>query len=172
MNNKVIYTCTTTAIALASSALLSQPASASQTIAYSCDISSGTPAIVGTVTDENGRSDSIEILSFLPEYFSSTEVVQVCQQTANTLQSYYQNNNLGFLTYGLVEDRPSICMTELGDACNSSNILFNINENFDLDEAFENMLSSPFKEGEQFRGVLPAYTNIQPRSLLDILLNK
>ena len=158
MNKKAISTFwTTTAIGLASSVLFGEPSSAN-TIQYSCN-SSGTPAIVGT--DENGSKN---ILSFPSEYFSSTEAVQNCETTAGLLQSQYESDSLGYLTRGLVNDRPAVCMTELNGTCNSSNLLFNLPQNADPKEVLDSMLNPAALEGgESSRPGSQIYTDMHPR---------
>ena len=148
MNKNAISTFwTTTAIALASSVLFSEPSSAN-TIEFTCNSSD---TIVATAIDENGKSDSVEILSFPSEYFSSsTQAQQNCQETATTLESDYNNDSLGFLYSGFVDGDPALCMVpELGDTCSSSNTLFNLKQNADPKKALYDMLGSGFKGDEE-----------------------
>ena len=145
---------------LASSAL---PSSAS-TVNISCQAKSVSPAIVANSADQ-GRTNELTMLTFLPEYFSGQEAVQQCQAAATTLQTLYEKGGAEYLASDTLNGRPTVCSVERrGMTCDSfgAQILFTLNDTVDPSQALYDMLGNNFKQAERPdpRTVSRIYTNI------------
>lgn len=133
----------------------------------SCQTDGKIPAIVAIAT-ESDRSQAMNLLSFLPQYFSSESAVQNCQTAAATLQSLYDREEANYLASDTIDGKPTICAVERrGMSCDSqgAQLLFTLAPTVDPSQALYDMLGSQFKGTQRpdSRTVSRIYTDIKPR---------
>jgi len=152
-------------LALGGVGVLTQPSTASS-VNVACDIHTTTPMVIATVSGE-GLSENVAILNFLPQYFSSQEALKNCKNTANTLQSLYDQGNVKYLTSDKLDDRPVVCAVERrGIGCDhySAQVLFTLNQVTNPSQVLYDMLGKDFKQASppNSRTVSRIYSDIKP----------
>lgn len=160
------------AIAIAASeaviiSLFSKPVEAVNTIDINCNLQGSVPTVVITFSKQ-GNSQTSPILSFLPQYFSSKEIEDGCQSTAEKLNAIYSKGRMKYLASDTIEQKPVVCAVERrGLRCDnySSEILFSLNKPVDPTELLYNMLGDNFKGSHppSFRSVDRIYTDLRPQ---------
>jgi hypothetical protein len=125
------------------------------------------PAVVA-VASESGRSQKVNLLSFLPQYFSPESAVQNCQTAAATLQALYNRGQVNYLASDTIDGKSTVCAVERrGMSCDSqkAQLLFTLAPNVDPSQALYDMLGSQFKGTQRpdSRTVSRIYTDIKPR---------
>lgn len=145
--------------------LVSQ-SNAANSIQVSCDQQAKVPTVVATLSYQSA-SQVTPILSFLPEYFSTSEAIQNCDSTATKLNVFYNEERMNYLASDTIDEKPVICAVERrGLGCDSYNseILFSLAQPVSPAELLFNMLGSNFK-GSQLpasRTVSRIYTDLRP----------
>lgn len=153
-------------IALLSLMTFPEKSNAAGTIQVTCDQQTTVPTVIATLSNQSA-SQVTPILSFLPEYFSTTEAVKSCENTASKLNFFYNENRMNYLASDTVNEKPVVCAVERrGLGCDSynSDILFSLNQPVSPAELLFNMLGSNFK-GSQLpssRTVSRIYTDLRP----------
>ena len=152
-------------LALGAVAAFSVPSKASN-VQVSCNTNASTPTVVLTLV-QDGTAKDYTILKFLPEYFSSVEAVQNCQNTAKTLQTVYDTGSSKYLTTDKLQDQPVVCAVERrGIGCNhySAEVLFSLKPTDNPSQALYEMLGSDFKQAQRpdARTISRTYTETKP----------
>ena len=160
------------AIAIAASeavsiGLFSTPAKAANRIDLSCNLQGSIPTVVITFSKQNSSQTS-PILSFLPQYFSSQEIEDRCQNTAKKLSTIYSKGRMKYLASDTIAQKPVVCAVERrGLRCDnySSEILFSSNKPVNPTELLYNMLGDNFKGSHppSSRSVDRIYTDLRPQ---------
>ncbi|MGL5804002.1 MAG: COP23 domain-containing protein [Xenococcaceae cyanobacterium] len=140
---------------------LCQPTLASQ-VSIACDNSDTIPKLVATTNKQN-----VTMLQFLSKYFSPQEALQNCKNTATKLQTLARADSANYLTSGLIEQQPVVCVVaQRGTSCNSNSakILFSLNTRTEPIQAFYQMLGNDFKGSrlDNPRTVGRIYADIKP----------
>ena len=152
-------------LALGALGVLTQPSTAN-TINVTCEIHSSMPTVIATFLGQNS-SKNIPILNFLPEYFSSSEALKNCQNTASSLQSLYNLGNGNYLTADELNGQPAVCVIERrGNGCDhySAQVLFTLNKGDNPSQVLYEMLGSDFKQSSPLnsRTLGRIYSDIRP----------
>lgn len=147
-------------------ATLAQSSNAA-TANISCQTDGKIPAIVAVAT-ESGRSQEVNLLSFLPQYFPGESAVQNCQAVATTLQTLYDRQAANYLASDTINGNPTICAVERrGMSCDSqgAKLLVTLAPTVDPSQALYDMLGEGFKGTQRpdSRTVSRIYTDIKPR---------
>lgn len=153
---------------------LSIQADATNTVEVTCDVNNSVPTISATLltqkdspTERYKGSQTISILSFLPEYFSPESALTNCQKTASSLDGYYSRGEMNYLASDTIDGKPVVCAVERrGVSCDSysSEILFSLEQPVNPTKLLYDMLGSNFK-GSQLpssRTVSRIYTDLRP----------
>jgi len=157
-------------IALAGSIFLAIPAAiagdAGNLVRVSCEQNSSVPTVVATLVNKS-VSQKMTILSFLPEYFATTQALAQCQSTAEQLHSFYNQNKMNYLASDTIKGKPVVCAVERrGLGCDSynSDVLFSLNQSVPPSELLYNMLGNDFKGSNvpSSRTVSRIYTDLRP----------
>jgi hypothetical protein len=153
-------------LVLGAATVVAQPSTAA-TANISCQTSANPPAVVATVS-EQGRSQAIEMINFLPEYFSPEAAAQNCQTAASTLKALYDRDRANYLASDTIAGKPTVCAVERrGMGCDSdgARVLFSFDRAVDPSQALYDMLGSQFKGADRpdSRTVSRIYTDIKPR---------
>ncbi len=157
---------TTPLIALISLGLLAKQGQTANLVNVTCDQQAAAPTVIATLSNQK-ISQITPILSFLPQYFSVSEALVECQNTAEKLNTFYQQGKMNYLASDTINEKPVVCAVERrGLGCNSYNsgILFSLSEPVSPTELLFNMLGSNFK-GSQLpssRTVSRIYTDLRP----------
>jgi hypothetical protein len=152
-------------LALGGLGVLTQPSTASSANVV-CDTHTATPTVIATLSRQ-GSSEDVPILNFLPQYFSSQEALNNCQNTANTLQSLYERDNVKYLTSDKLNDKAVVCAVERrGIGCDhySARVLFTLNQAANPSQVLYDMLGKDFKQASppNSRTVSRIYSDIRP----------
>jgi Circadian oscillating protein COP23 len=157
-------------IALAGSFLMAIPLAiagdATSLVSVTCEQRSSVPTVVATLVNKS-VSQKMPILSFLPEYFATTQALAQCQSTADQLHSFYNQNRMNYLASDTIEGKPVVCAVERrGLGCDSynSDVLFSLNQPVPPSELLYNMLGNDFKGSNipSSRTVSRIYTDLRP----------
>jgi Circadian oscillating protein COP23 len=151
----------TNSLVMVAVAALCQPTLASQ-VSIACDNRDSVPKLIATTDKQN-----VTMLQFLSEYFSPQEALQNCQNTATKLQTLDRAARANYLTSGLIEQKPVVCVVaQRGTSChsNSAKILFSLNSQTEPIQAFYQMLGNDFKGSrpDNPRTVGRIYADIKP----------
>ena len=153
-------------VILASMARSTKEAQATNTVKVSCDRQGSVPTVIATLSSR-GTSQVVSILSFLPQYFSSKTAVSTCQNTADKLHTFYNQERMNYLASDTIDRQPVVCAVERrGVSCDSysSEVLFSIAKPVNPSELLYNMLGENFK-GSQIppsRTLSRIYTELRP----------
>ena len=153
-------------VILASIAIFAKEAQATNAVEVSCDRQGSVPTVIATLSSR-GTSQVVSILSFLPQYFSPETAVSTCQNTADKLHTFYNQERMNYLASDTIDRQPVVCAVErrgLGCDSYSSEILFSIAEAVNPSELLYNMLGEDFK-GSQIppsRTLSRIYTELRP----------
>lgn len=160
------------AIAIAASnaviiGLFAKPGKAANEMDISCNLQGSIPTVVITFSKQESSQTS-PILSFLPQYFSSQEVEDRCQNTAKKLETIYSKGRMKYLASDTIEQKPVVCAVERrGLKCDdySSEILFSLNKPVNPTELLYHMLGDNFKGSypPSFRTIDRIYTDLRPQ---------
>ncbi|NJK55136.1 MAG: hypothetical protein HC939_03725 [Pleurocapsa sp. SU_5_0] len=153
-------------IALASSVFLALPGHADSLVNVSCEQKASVPTVTATLSNQN-VSQVTSILSFLPQYFDTSQAVQQCKNTAEKLHNFYSQNRMNYLASDTVKGNPVVCAVERrGLSCDSynSDILFSLDRSISPSELLYNMLGEDFKgsKAPSARTVSRIYTDLRP----------
>ena len=153
-------------IALANATFLSTPGQATNLVGVTCEQKASVPTVIATLSNQK-VSQAKSILSFLPQYFSSTEGINLCQKTAEKLNTVYSQNRMNYLASDTIEGQPVVCAVERrGLSCDSYNseVLFSVNQSVNPTELLYNMLGGDFKGSKvpSTRTVSRIYTDLRP----------
>jgi hypothetical protein len=145
--------------------LATEPSSANS-INVTCEVQGSTPTVMATIGEQN-ESKSITILNFVPEYFSSSEALANCQNTATRLQSLYEDGTANYLTAGKLNDEPAVCtVARRGTDCThySAQLLFTLDQEKNSSQVLYDMLGSDFKQASPLdsRTLSRIYSDIKP----------
>ncbi len=154
-------------LALGALGILAKPSTAN-TINITCEVNDRVPTVMANLPEQNS-SQNIPVLNFVPKYFSPSEALKNCQDTASRLQSLYEEGNAHYLTADQLNGRPAICTVERrGIGCDhySAHVLFPLNKGESSAQALYEMLGSEFKQSSPLdsRTLGRIYTDIQPSS--------
>lgn len=157
---------TAPALTLGTTAAFTQPSPATP-VNVVCNENASPPAIMAIISDQ-GSSQAVTMLSFLPQYFSPQAAVENCQTTANRLQTLYSTNQANYLASDTLNQQPVICAVERrGSRCNSysAQVLFPLEQMAEPSQALYDMLGSNFKQSQlpDLRTVSRIYTDIKPK---------
>jgi hypothetical protein len=157
---------TSSLIALTGSFFLPTPGHATGLVKVSCEPKASVPTVVATLSQKN-VSQTISVLSFLPQYFEPSQALEHCQNTANKLQTFYHENKMNYLASDTIEGKPVVCAVERrGLSCDSyqSDVLFSLNQPVPPSELLYNMLGDDFKGSNipLSRTVSRIYTDLKP----------
>jgi len=155
-------------LALGAVAAFSAPSQASD-LQVSCQENASTPTVIVTLSKE-GTAKNYPMLNFLPEYFSSADAVQNCQNTAKSLQAIYDAGGSMYLTSDKLNEQSVVCAVERrGIGCNhySAQVLFSFQPQNHPSQALYEMLGSDFKQAQRpdARTLSRTYTQTRPRFL-------
>lgn len=153
-------------IALMGSVLLVTPGAAAGLVNVTCEQKASVPTVVATLSQEN-VSQTVPILSFLPQYFATPRALEQCQSSANKLHAFYNQNRMSYLASDTIEGKPVVCAVERrGLGCDSyqSEVLFSLNQLVPPNELLYNMLGDDFKGSSipLSRTVSRIYTDLRP----------
>lgn len=153
-------------IALAGSVFLSTPVSATGIVDVTCEQKTSVPTVVATLS-QSSASQTVAILSFLPQYFATPLALEQCQSTAEKLHTFYNQDKMSYLASDTLEGNPVVCAVERrGLGCDSyqSEILFSLNQPVPPSELLYNMLGDSFKGSDipLSRTVSRIYTDLRP----------
>ena len=156
---------TTSLLTLGTLIVLTQPSTANS-IKVTCETESSTPMVRASFLESNS-SKNITVLNFLPQYFSYSEAVENCHDTASYLQSLYDTGSGNYLTTEDINGKPAICAVKRrGTGCDhySSRVLFTFNTKDNPSQALYNMLGSDLKQISPLnsRTLGRIYADIQP----------
>lgn len=165
--NSKIALATTPMIALMGLALLPQSGRTANAVNVTCEQQAAIPTVIATLSNQK-TSQVTPILSFLPEYFSDQEASIECQNTAEKLNTFYNQGRMNYLASDIINEKPVVCAVERrGLGCDSYNsgILFSLNKPVSPTELLFNMLGSNFKGSEipSSRTVSRIYTDLRPQ---------
>lgn len=154
-------------LALGALGILAKPSTAN-TINITCEVNDSVPTVMATLPEQNS-SENIPVLNFVPKYFSPSEALKNCQETASRLQSLYEEGNAHYLTADQFNGQPAVCTVERrGIGCDhySAHVLFPLNKGESSGQALYEMLGSDFKQSSPLdsRTLGRIYTDIQPSS--------
>lgn len=161
-------------IAVGVVASFSGAAKAANTVKVSCDTKNSVPRIIATLFNKEQsssgrvrRSQTIPILSFLPEYFSSKEASLNCHTAASSLHKYYSEGEMNYLASDTINGKPVVCAVQRrGLSCDgySSEILFSLNKSVSPTKLLYDMLGKNFKGSQvpSSRTVSRIYTDLRP----------
>lgn len=157
---------TTPLIALAGSVFLGLPAQANSLVNVTCEQKESVPTVIATLSNQN-VSQVTSILSFLPEYFATPQALDQCQNTAEKLHTFYNQDRMNYLASDTIKGKPVVCAVERrGLSCDSynSDILFSLNQPISPSELLYNMLGKDFKGSKvpSSRTVSRIYTDLRP----------
>ena len=146
------------------------PVNASTGVEVVCDANASVPTVTATLFNVSGTeqiSQKTDILSFLPEYFSPEEASVNCQNTAQSLQSYYAKGEMNYLASDTIDGKPVVCAIERrGISCDGyrSEILFALNKPVNPSQLLYDMLGGNFKDSQipSSRTVSRIYTDLRP----------
>ncbi|MGF1479881.1 MAG: COP23 domain-containing protein [Cyanophyceae cyanobacterium] len=160
-----------TPIALGLANLVAAPATA-RTPEIACKLSARVPTIMATLSVQE-QTQSVPLLSFLPEYFSPEEAVRHCWQTAETLQSLYQNDEVQYLVSDHLNNQSAICAVERrGVGCDSysAHVLITFDPEINPNLALYDMLGSKLKQTQPAatRTSSRLYTSINQSALASL----
>jgi hypothetical protein len=135
-------------------------------INFSCNIQSDIPVVTATFLAENSTKD-LTFLNFLPEYFSASEALENCQNTARSLQSLYEGGNANYLTADELNGQPAVCTVQRrGTGCDhySAELLFTLHQGNNPAQVLYNMLGNDFKQSDPLnsRTLGRIYSDIKP----------
>ena len=153
-------------VILASIAIFAKEAQATNAVEVSCDRQGSVPTVIATLSSR-GTSQVVSILSFLPQYFSPETAVSTCQNTADKLHTFYNQERMNYLASDTIDRQPVVCAVErrgLGCDSYSSEILFSAAKAVNPSELLYNMLGENFK-GSQIppsRTLSRIYTELRP----------
>ena len=155
----------TSVLTLGTLVVLTQPSTANN-IKVTCDTENNIP-IVRTSFLKNNSSKNFTVLKFLPEYFSFSEAVEKCHDTASRLQSLYNIGSGNYLTTEEINEQTAICAVKRrGTGCNhyNSRVLFTIDEKDNPSQALYKMLGGDLKQISPLktRTLGQIYADIQP----------
>ncbi|MGB5634350.1 MAG: COP23 domain-containing protein [Waterburya sp.] len=157
---------TTPLIALISLALFVKEGQTANVVNVTCDQQAAVPTVIATLSNHE-ISQVTPILSFLPQYFSASEALMECNNTAEKLNTFYNQGKMNYLASDTINEKPVVCAVERrGLGCDSynSSILFSLSKPVSPTELLFNMLGSNFK-GSQLpssRTVSRIYTDLRP----------
>lgn len=145
------------------------------TVSVACDVRAEIPTLTVTVSDGD-RSESLTMLSFLPEYFPVQDAAQTCQSTAVEVQQLMESDRASYLASDNIDRLPTVCMVpRRGMSCNSSvaRTLFSVDRVVSPDKVLYDMLGEDFKESERpdTRTVSRIYKDVSQGSLLSAFTN-
>ncbi|WP_290887177.1 COP23 domain-containing protein [Fischerella sp.] len=149
-------------------ATVAQPSPVSSTINITCNTdTSSTPTAIAT-SSAQGSARNITIISFLPQYFSTQDAVQNCQNTAKILQELYKTGRAHYLTNDKLKAQPVVCAVQRrGVGCNhySAQVLFALDAKVNSSQALYEMLGSDFKQSQppDSRTVSRIYVDIKSK---------
>jgi hypothetical protein len=157
---------TTPLIALAGSIVLALPAQANSLVSVTCEQKASIPTVIATLSNQH-VSQVTSILSFLPQYFETSQAFKQCKNTANKLHTFYNQNRMNYLASDTVKGKPVVCAVERrGLNCDSYNseLLFSLNQSISPSELLYNMLGQDFKGSKvpSSRTVSRIYTDLRP----------
>lgn len=157
---------TTPLIALAGSVFLALPAPANSLVNVTCEQKASVPTVIATLSNQN-VSQVTSILSFLPQYFATPQALKQCQNTADKLHTFYNQNRMNYLASDTIKGKPVVCAVERrGLSCDSynSDVLFSLNQPISPGELLYNMLGEDFKgsKAPSSRTVSRIYTDLRP----------
>lgn len=164
--SSLIAVATTPLIALISLGLLAKRGQTANVVNVTCDQQAVVPTVIATLSNQE-ISQVTPILSFLPQYFSESEALLECQNTAEKLNTFYQEGKMNYLASDTINQKPVVCAVQRrGLGCDSYNsgILFSLSKAVSPTELLFNMLGSNFK-GSQLpssRTVSRIYTDLRP----------
>ena len=153
-------------LALIGVALFSERSQATNSVSVTCESQDQVPAVIATLSNQE-TSQISQILSFLPQYFSSQEALTNCQSTAEKLNAFYSENRMNYLASDTINEKPVVCAVERrGLGCDSYNsvILFSLKESVSPTELLYNMLGDNFKGSQKPspRTVSRIYSDLRP----------
>ncbi|MGK7877246.1 MAG: COP23 domain-containing protein [Xenococcaceae cyanobacterium] len=111
------------AIALGGLTLASQPSQAQKTTFF-CGISNGVPTTFASTSRGN-----VPVIRWVSSYFSSSGYTpeRRCQEVSTRFQNYYNNGRLNYITTGIMNGQPVVCVTSSnGGSC--SDLLFTLKQ--------------------------------------------
>lgn len=157
---------TTPLIALAGSVFLALPAQANSLVNVTCKQKASVPTVIATLSNQN-VSQVTSILSFLPQYFETSQALKQCQNAADKLHTFYNQNRMNYLASDTIKGKPVVCAVERrGLSCDSynSDVLFSLNQPISPGELLYNMLGEDFKgsKAPSSRTVSRIYTDLRP----------
>jgi hypothetical protein len=160
-------------MALGALGMFAKPSTAN-TIQITCEVNDRVPIVMATLSEQNS-SENIPVLNFIPKYFSASEALKNCQDTASRLQSLYEEGNAHYLTADEFNGQPAVCTIERrGIGCDhySAHVLFPVNQGENSSQVLYDMLGSKFKQSSPIdsRTLGRIYTDIQPSSWWERLL--
>lgn len=137
-----------------------------------CEMS-GVPTITASFRVEE-QEQNVPILSFLPEYFAPEAAARHCGQTAQMLQSLYQQEEVQYLVSDRLGSRSAVCAVERrGVGCDSygAHVLFTFNSDVAPNTALYNMLGSELKPAQPptSRTGSRLYTSIEQSTFTTLL---
>ncbi|BAY23159.1 hypothetical protein NIES2100_29230 [Calothrix sp. NIES-2100] len=152
-------------LALGAVAALSAPSKASN-VQVTCKTNASTPTVVLTLI-QAGTAKDYTMLKFIPKYFSSTDAVEDCQNTAKTLQNIYDTGSSKYLTTDKLKNQPVVCAVERrGIGCDhySAQVLFSLKPADNPSQALYEMLGKDFKQAQRpdVRTISRTYTETKP----------
>ncbi|MCU0535833.1 MAG: COP23 domain-containing protein [Hydrococcus sp. Prado102] len=158
-----------TPVVIGSTIAASMQASSAAPTNVACKSDTSTPRAIVTFS-EQGKTQEIAILSFLPQYFSSQVALENCQKTAATLQTLYSTDKAKYLTAQKLNEQTVVCAVErrgMGCDRDSATVLFAIDGEVNPSQALYDMLGNEFKQAHppSSRTVSRIYSDIQPRWL-------
>lgn len=167
MKSNYLTIATVTIATVASLAIFSENAEATNGVKVTCDRQGTVPRVIATLSNK-GTSQTAPILSFLPQYFSAEEANSLCQNTASKLNVFYNQERMNYLASDTVNRQPVVCAVERrGLGCDSYNseVLFSLTEPINPTELLYNMLGENFKGSEipSSRTVSRIYTDLRPQ---------
>jgi hypothetical protein len=153
-------------IALVGSVFLTTSGYASGLVAVTCEQKISVPTVVATLSQESA-SQTVSILSFLPQYFTPPRALEQCQNTANKLNAFYNQDRMSYLASDTIKGKPVVCAVERrGLSCDSyqSDVLFSLDQPVPPNELLYNMLGDNFKGSNipLSRTVSRIYTDLRP----------
>lgn len=157
---------TTPLIALAGSVFLALPSQANSLVNVTCEQKASVPTVIATLSNQN-VSQVTSILSFLPQYFATPQAIKQCQNSADKLDAFYNQNRMNYLASDTIKGKPVVCAVERrGLSCDSYNskVLFSLNQPISPGELLYNMLGEDFKgsKAPSSRTVSRIYTDLRP----------
>jgi len=160
-----IFLGVTPLLALGTLGILAKPSTAN-TINITCEVNDSVPTVMATLPEQNS-SENIPVLNFVSEYFSPSEALENCHNTASRLQSLFDESDANYLTADEFNGQPAVCTVERrGIGCDhySAHVLFPLNKGENSAQALYDMLGSNFKQSSPLdsRTLGRIYSDIQP----------